>query len=93
MVRRFYPAAAALYPIVVLIVFALTVRKDPFAIFEPGYSMVWLVFVPGVLILLTIGLAYTGQAPGRFWRLALVLWIVAVSFGHRTLIALAASGV
>lgn len=93
MIKKLNILIAVLYPIAVIAGFALTIRIDNFAIFDPAYSTLALVIVPGLLVLLTIGLAFTGRAPGRLWRLALIAWIALVTYGHHKLIVIAASGV
>lgn len=93
MVRKFYILIAALYPVVAIAGFVLTLRADRFAIFDPSYLLVWQVLVPGALILLTIGLALTGRAPRRLWRLTLIVWIGLVTWGHVAMIEAASRSV
>ena len=92
-VRNIYILIAVLYPVAAVAAFAYTIGADNFAIFRQPYNITWFVFVPGGLILLTIGLAFTGRAPGRLWRLAMIVWIGLVTWGHNALIGIAASGV
>jgi hypothetical protein len=93
LVRKLNILIAVLYPVAVIAVFFLTMRSDQFAVFEPLYSAIWLLLVPGILILLTIGLAFTGKAPGHRWRLALIFWIALVTFGHYSMIGSASAGI
>lgn len=93
MVRKLYLLIAVLYPMAAAGVFALAIRTDNLMIFRPAWATMWLVIVPGLLILATIGLAFTGRAPGRVWRLALIAWIALVTYGHKELIGIAAAGV
>lgn len=93
MVRKINVLIAALYPAVVIAVFVLTIRSDLIAVLDPLYLAIWLLMVPGLLILLTIGLAFTGKAPGHRWRLALILWISVVTFGHYSMIGSATAGI
>lgn len=93
MVRKINILIAVLYPVAVIAVFFLTMRADLFAVFDPLYMAVWLLLVPGILILLTIGLAFTGKAPGHLWRLALIVWIALVTFGHYSMIGNASAGI
>jgi hypothetical protein len=92
-VRNIYILIAVLYPVAVMAAFAYMIGADSFAIFKQPYTITWFVFVPGALILLTIGLAFTGRAPGRLWRLALIVWIGLVTWSHNALIGIVASGV
>lgn len=93
MIKKLNILIAILYPVAVIAGFVLTIRIDNFAIFDPTYATLALVILPGLLILLVIGLAFTGRAPGRLWRVALIAWIVFVTYGHQKLIEIAASGV
>lgn len=93
MVRSLYILIAVLYPVAAVAAFAFTVRTDNFAIFDTAYQAPWLLFIPAALILATIGLAFTGRALGRLWRLALIAWIALVTWGHDSLIRIAAGSV
>ena len=93
MVRKLNILIAVLYPVAVIAVFFLTTQADPFAVFDPLYTAIWLLLVPGLLILLTIGLAFTGKAPGHLWRLTLIAWIALVSYGHYSMIGSASAGI
>lgn len=93
MVRNLYILIAVLYPVAAAAAFAYMIGADNFAIFRQPYNLTWMVFVPGALVLLTIGLAFTGRAPGRLWRLAMIGWIALVTYGHHGMIGIAASGV
>ena len=84
MVRALNALIAALWPLAVIV---------GFTIFDNTYQTIWLIILPGLLILLTIGLAFTGRAPGRLWRLALIVWIGLVTWGHWKLIGIAAASV
>lgn len=92
--RRVYGAIWFLWPLASIAAFAITIRIDEFAIFGSSYRAIWIFLLPAALILLAIGLAaFTGKAPRRAWRYALLLWIPAVAYGHRMLIAVAAASV
>lgn len=57
MVRWFYALTPILYPLAALAAFALTVRADPFALFDRVYTFLALYLAPGLLVLFAIGLA------------------------------------
>jgi hypothetical protein len=92
-VRKINILIAVLYPLLAVAVFFLTVRNDPFGVFGQNYKTIWLLMIPGILILVTIGLAFTGKAPRHSLRLTLIAWIAIVTYGHYVLIDIAAAGV
>ncbi len=93
MARKLALLIVVLYPVSVLVSFFMMLRIDAFALFGDRYQFPWLLLVPGVLILLTIGLAFMQNAPRRWMRFSMMVWIGVVTWGHHSLIEIAASGV